>query len=336
MKSPRLLVFAILLAPVPCQEDAHEHAPGVAAIPVIDREWRSRTDEAFPGELVGVQGGHAELLRADGRRTRIPIAVFCDADRAVIEKWWKRNSPPAGFGDPDVTIVITTLRAQMKYDKVRIEVPPKAKVRLILRNLDDMPHNLIICRPPADDKGLEVAQAAWKLEGDGFAKEWVPKHARVMHASGMVYAKESHSLWFKAPAKGGLYPYVCTFPGHAMMMNGVMVVSDRRSGLVDLRYRLFRGQWNKLPDFSKLEPIAEGVMADNLLSLDPKKKGDEFGLVFNGTLHAPVGGEYEFKLASDDGSSLHIDGKRMLDNDGVHGKKTVSGRVSLTAGRHSL
>jgi azurin len=31
-------------------------------------------------------------------------------------------------------------------------------------------------------------------------------------------------LEFDAPAEPGLYPYLCTFPGHGMLMNGIMTV----------------------------------------------------------------------------------------------------------------
>ncbi len=29
----------------------------------------------------------------------------------------------------------------------------------------------------------------------------------------------------KAPTEPGVYPYICTFPGHRVVMNGVMVVA---------------------------------------------------------------------------------------------------------------
>jgi len=35
-----------------------------------------------------------------------------------------------------------------------------------------------------------------------------------------------HVLRFRAPAEPGIYPYVCTFPGHWVVMNGEMVVAN--------------------------------------------------------------------------------------------------------------
>ena len=54
------------------------------------------------------------------------------------------------------------------------------------------------------------------------------KHALILHATPMIGATRTslvHVLRFKAPAEPGIYPFVCTFPGHWVVMNGVMVVA---------------------------------------------------------------------------------------------------------------
>ena len=48
-------------------------------------------------------------------------------------------------------------------------------------------------------------------------------------------------------------------------------------------------------------------------------------------------GEYIFSLISDDGSKLYIDGKTVVDNDGNHGEKEVTGgAVKLSEGKHEI
>ncbi len=47
-------------------------------------------------------------------------------------------------------------------------------------------------------------------------------------------------------------------------------------------------------------------------------------------------GAYTFRLLSDDGSQLWIDGQQVIDHDGVHGATTKDGDVTLTAGSHAL
>src|SRR5262249_39828048 len=47
-------------------------------------------------------------------------------------------------------------------------------------------------------------------------------------------------------------------------------------------------------------------------------------------------GRVRFRLSSDDGSKLLIDGATVVDNDGVHGVRDADGAVDLAAGPHRL
>ncbi len=101
-----------------------------------------------------------------------------------------------------------------------------------------------------------------------------------------------------------------------------------------LYYELYRGLWSNLPQFRDLEPVKRGVARGFDLGVTEQKEG--FGLVFSGYLNVTKSGEYTFYTSSDDGSALYINGKRIVDNDGVHGPEENSGRVRLTQGRHLI
>ncbi len=90
-------------------------------------------------------------------------------------------------------------------------------------------------------------------------------------------------------------------------------------------YKYYEGSWDKLPDFDKLEPVNTGVNAN--INLGPKKKNDEFGLVYTGYVKIPKAGEYRFALKSDDGSKLWIGGKEIVDHDGMHAATAKHGPV---------
>lgn len=55
-----------------------------------------------------------------------------------------------------------------------------------------------------------------------------------------------------------------------------------------------------------------------------------------GFVDANTAGEYEFKLTSDDGSILKLDGRTLIDHDGLHGADARIAPVTLTAGQHPL
>ena len=73
-----------------------------------------------------------------------------------------------------------------------------------------------------------VAEQAAALPPDSGAggKPYVPDTPEVLVATSLVQAGRREALTFTAPGDPGEYPYVCTFPGHWLRMNGTMVVVD--------------------------------------------------------------------------------------------------------------
>lgn len=137
----------------------------------------------------------------------------------------KQDPTPDPRMDGDTMVVhIQTLIEQMRYDRKAFAVAPNMKVRIEFSNPDAMDHNLVITKPGA---GTQVAMAATMLGTDGIAKQWLPESDKILVASNILQGGQKQTIEFTAPAKVGQYDYVCTYPGHAMLMNGVMhVVND--------------------------------------------------------------------------------------------------------------
>jgi azurin len=245
---------------------------------------------------------------------------------------------PLGAAEPTV-IIIRTPPAQMKYDKPSITASPGAEVKLIFENMDEMPHNFVLCQPLPDktDKGLEVAMLAWQMGAAGHDKGWIPDSPRIIAHTGMVAAHQKEELTFKVPEKPGIYPYVCTFPGHAMVMNGELRVVAEGGLFTSLDYQLFHGDWQSLPDFNTLTPHRSGAIPEKKLTVALEGMTNHFGVRYQGTLMVEEPGQHEFSLASDDGSELSIDGKPVLKNDGIHAAGEVKTRkLRLKKGPHQI
>lgn len=106
------------------------------------------------------------------------------------------------------------------------------------------------------------------------------------------------------------------------------------SDLDDLHYRFYRSAWNSLPDFSTIKAEESGKLPRNLFDLSPRTRDQAIGFVFEGTLIVPETGRYTFFLDSDDGSRLLIDGKKVLEYDGIHGVGSEkNAAVELQKGR---
>ena len=109
--------------------------------------------------------------------------------------------------------------------------------------------------------------------------------------------------------------------------------------LQNLKYKVYKGEWKKLPDFSKLKPIKDGSIANGLLDIRVAEQKNAYGMVFEGELNVPAKGKYQFHLASDDGAKLYLNdrSKAIVDNDGIHAANEKNSTwLELPAGKTKL
>ncbi len=95
------------------------------------------------------------------------------------------------------------------------------------------------------------------------------------------------------------------------------------------------------PNFEALkeEDPFRGAIIPQLHLREASDFGDreqQFAMIVKGTISPPKTGSYSFRLWSDDGSFLYIDGKQVIDNGGFHGVEARDGEVYLTEGAHDL
>jgi azurin len=71
-----------------------------------------------------------------------------------------------------------------------------------------------------------IGMAAIALGAEGFAKAFIPESDQILMASKLLASKEEQVMEFKVPSKAGDYDYLCTFPGHHLLMRGIMKVIE--------------------------------------------------------------------------------------------------------------
>lgn len=102
----------------------------------------------------------------------------------------------------------------------------------------------------------------------------------------------------------------------------------------ELEYRFYRDHWDKLPDFDNIKPETVAKLPTGLFDISPATRNTDIGFVFAGVLKVPADGEYTFSLDSDDGSKLIVDGREIINYDGIHGEGSPKqAKVSLKQGR---
>jgi azurin len=116
---------------------------------------------------------------------------------------------------------ISTVVEKMLYDVKEFTVTAGKKVKLTFANPDFMPHNLVIVKPGKAD---EVGTKAIELGAAGFEKSFIPDSPEILVSTKLVDHGKEQLLGFVAPSEPGAYPFVCTFPGHHLLMRGTMHV----------------------------------------------------------------------------------------------------------------
>jgi putative heme-binding domain-containing protein len=237
------LLMVLLNSPEPHARRAAERVKYLWEI-----EGRLTGSASIPG------GGHAHHARRSD-------------DDVVFDYFKQEPSPEPEIVDGTMVIHIQTLKEQMRYDRRSFAVAPGMPVRLVFKNPDAMDHNLVITQPGAKS---EVAMAAMMLGADGVNRGWLPDNKKILFASNLLTMGQEETLEFTAPEKIGEYDYVCTFPGHWMLMNGVMhVVDDPLQWMKDHPdeeqgpARQFIREWTIADLAGKLDQLANGRDLDN-------------------------------------------------------------------------
>jgi hypothetical protein len=170
--------------------------------------------------------------------------------------------------------------------------------------------------------------------------QWPPRSHSALYGTGPPDSKNIDPLLLAFAQRAFRRPVsVSEVAPYAALVRAQLKPTDEKpvtSAIRDLTFKAYAGSWSKLPDFSKLKPIKHGKLPSGLLDLRPANLPEHFGMLFEGKLDAPKMGEYEFQIASDDGSRVLIDGKKVLEHDGLHGASNRKAKVKLTAGLHKI
>jgi putative heme-binding domain-containing protein len=128
---------------------------------------------------------------------------------------------------------MATVPDQMLFDKERIVVKAGKPVEIIFDNNDLMPHNFVVVQPGALEQIGMLAETTATQPG-ALERGYVPQSSKILLKSHLIQPRNSEKLSWTAPKQPGVYPYVCTYPGHWRRMYGALyVVEDLDDYLAD-------------------------------------------------------------------------------------------------------
>ncbi|HBJ87793.1 MAG TPA: azurin [Verrucomicrobiales bacterium] len=127
----------------------------------------------------------------------------------------------------DIPVLEVTLKPDtanpLAYDIKSISAKARQKVKLTFINNHPtlpQPHNFVLGKLGVDKgKMMGIAMAAMTLVDKGY----IPESADILANTKLLQPGQTETIEFTLPTAGE-YNYVCTFPGHAAIMNGTITV----------------------------------------------------------------------------------------------------------------
>jgi azurin len=182
------------------------------------------------------------------------------------------------LGDLGVRVIrLGTVTDQMLFDKDRISAQAGKPVEVVFENTDIMPHNFVVTKPGSLESIGLLGESSSTAPG-ALERNYVPESDKILVSSRLLAPRESQKISFTAPTKPGVYPYVCTYPGHWRRMYGAFyVVEDIAAYLADPTGYLAAHPLPILDDLLKNNrPRKEWTFDDLASSVETLEQGRSF------------------------------------------------------------
>ena len=131
------------------------------------------------------------------------------------------NPLPDGF--TNARRIEVGVLAGLKFNTDRIEAKAGEKIVFVFPNDDSsgMMHNLAIITPGSRQTVLDAAVA---MGAAGLKKNFIPEIPELLASTPQVAQGMKYTLYFAVPEEPGNYHFICTYPGHGLIMQGIFAV----------------------------------------------------------------------------------------------------------------
>ncbi|MFZ5891829.1 MAG: PA14 domain-containing protein [Myxococcota bacterium] len=291
------------------------------------------------------------LFRVRGRALRAPTAADVDAALLLsVDEIAGDNGPPPGGGSPEPEPTAKQSAPEQKVQPAvkHARVVVRAPVEKISPQANDQPEDTTtsdLGPPPADllatADGTDPPAPERPRAARSQRLENVRNEAAASPDAAAQEASNSSSEGEGFGINGG--------PGGTGRGNG--------NGVINQRFAFggpkgsFRGDIcfiddnvKRLSDISACSTVR--TFFTDVINVEPRRFTEGFpgvssrtawfAIKYRGKFKVKSADYYTFRLLSDDGAILHIDGYPILDNDGQHMPRSVQSTITLEAGEHEF
>ena len=177
---------------------------------------------AFWGFAFVINGIKASIAKHAPVEAKAPAAAPAAAAPAPAVAAAAATGAPAASGPAqELTLKPDTVNP-MAYGIKEFKVKAGQTVRLTFDNQSavPLPHNVVVGKAGTKDAMMAAAMKVM-TDPQGLAKGYIPEDPAVLAHTKLVQPMTKETIEFVLPSPGD-YPYMCTFPGHSLLMNGTL------------------------------------------------------------------------------------------------------------------
>ena len=160
----------------------------------------------------------------DNMRKEALERVADKGERAALDALSQKPVRAIPEGYETARKLVVGVKPGLKFDTELLEAKAGEKVAIEFVNNDPtgMMHNLAVVAPGSLQK---VIAAAMSIGPKAMEQNFVPEIPEVLGSTPQVAPGRKYTLYVTVPNTAGDYPFVCTYPGHGQVMNGIMRVT---------------------------------------------------------------------------------------------------------------
>ena len=180
-----------------------------------------------------------EVTRSGSKKTAALAKLFLDKrdqgiwntydtksmlqNRKVISDLSQKQTKNVPEGFEDVRRIKVGVLPGLKFNTSEISAKAGEKIAIDFLNDDPsgMMHNLAIITPGSIQT---VIDAATTMGVKGFDKNFIPEIPELLDSTPQIGSGMQYTLYFTVPSLPGDYHFICTYPGHGFIMQGIFAV----------------------------------------------------------------------------------------------------------------